>query len=437
MAVNQASALEADYGLGYGAVYSDNIGLSNGAEQSEWINMFRGLFSLQERSTMLDTRLYSLLEFRQYTQTDYDDELLFALDGRSVWTISPQRLTFTVEDRFTQVPVTPDVAVGPTNRQDANVFSAGPNLTLHLSRIDLVELGGRYSHYYYETAGSDSNRYSGFARLSHALSPLTRVSVNYEPSFVDFENETLNPDYTRQDVFLGGRTNRLGLDIFTDFGKTFIDRNSGNARDVEGTLIRGGLTRQMTSDSSLTLMASDQYSEAGRDTLTVNPVVVGSQSPSAILPTDFVAGGLYAAQQIDLAYSRRRYYGTNTLSAFWRELDFESPQILLDHQVSGVHADFGIDYSAAFTNSFFGNYSETEYLKVARNDKDYGIGARFVYRFLRTLSLSTEARWSRRDSTFAPVSYDELRGVVTIAYNTNYALTVGNPFIEQNNPLYR
>ena len=430
-----AAALEADYGVGYGTVFSDNIGLSSTDEQIEWINMFRGLFSLQDVSDRLDARFFSLLEYRQYTQTDFRDETLLAIDSSVNWTLSPQRLTLTVEDRFTQVPVAPDIAVRPGNRQDTNVFSAGPNLTLRLGRVNTAEFGGRYSNHYLEVSNNDSNRYSAYARLARQISPITRVSANYEPSYVDFGNNEINPDYMRQDVFANARTNRLGLDIGFDIGSTFIGRDVG--RDVRGSLVRGTLTRQMTSDSSLTLSASDQYSDAGRATLVVNPLLFGSQSPSAVSQTDFVGGGLYAVQAADVAYVKRRYYGNNTLSAFWRRTDFESPQVLLDHEIRGVHADFGIDYSAAMTTSFFGNYSQTDYQRVTRTDRDTGIGARAIYRFLRTLSLSAEARWSRRDSTFAPVSYDELRAVLTIAYNTNYALTVSNPFLQQNNPLYR
>lgn len=437
VAAAPASALEADYGVGYGSVFSDNIGLSASNEQAEWINMFRGLFSLQDVSDRLDARFFSLLEYRQYTRSDFDDEALLALDGSVNWTLSPQRLTLTVEDRFTQVPISPDVAVSPTNRQDTNVFSAGPNLTLHLGRVNTAEFGARYSNYYLEASDNDSNRYSAYARLARQISPITRVSINYEPSYVDFGDDVLNPDYTRQDVFFNARTNRLGLDIGFDIGSTFIDRDNAAIRDVEGRLIRGTLTRQMTSDSSLTLSASDQYSDTGRDTLIVNPLLLGSQSPSAVSPTDFVGGGLYATQAADIAYTKRRYYGNNTLSAFWRRTDFESPQVLLDHEIRGAHADFGIDFSAAMTTSFFGNMSETEYLRAPRTDRDTGVGARVIYRFLRTLSLSAEGRWSRRDSNVAGFSYDELRAVLTVAYNTNYALTVNNPFLEQNNPLYR
>lgn len=437
LAAAPAAALEADYGVGYGTVFSDNIGLRPTNEQVEWINMFRGLFSLQDVSDRLNVRLNSMLEYRQYTQTDFRDETLLGLDGAANWTVSPRRLTLTVEDRFTQAPILADIAVSPFNRQDINVFSAGPNTTLRLGHANTAEFGGRYSNYYFEVSNYDSNRYSAYARLARQISPITRLSVNYEPSYINFVNDAVNPDYARQDVFLNARTNRLGLGINFDIGSTFIDRSVSTARDVKGNLIRGTLTRQMTSDSSLTLSGSDQYSDAGRDTLFVNPLLFGLQSPSAVSPTDFVAGGLYAVQAVDSAYIKRRYYGNNILNAFWRRIDFESPQVLLDHEIVGAYADFGVDFSAAMTSSVFANYSQTQYLRVARQDRDVGIGARVIYRFLRTLSLSAEGRWSQRDSTFAPVSYDELRMVLTIAYNTNYALMMSNPFIQRNNILYR
>lgn len=437
LVVAPASAVELDYGLGYGAVYSSNIGLSDDNEQREWINLLRGLFSAQEVTDRVDARFYSLLELRQYTQTDYEDEALLALDGSARWVLSPQRLTLEVEDRFTQVPITPTGAITPSNRQDTNVFSIGPDLHLRFSPINSADFGLRYIQNYYEAATTDSDRLGGHARLTHLVSPITRVTANYEPSYVNYYDDDINPDYTRQDVFVGARTNRLGLDMSFDFGKIYIDRHTDAIRDVEGTLLRASLTRQINAETALNLSAADEYSDSGRDTLIVDPTVVGPPSQTAINATDFVGGGLYATQHIDANYTRRRYYGNNLVRAYWRELDFESPQILLDHRIVGAFADIGFDYSSAMGTSVFGNYSETEYLRRPRTDKDQGIGARVIYRFMRTLSLSLEGRFSQRRSSVPEMSYDELRAVATIAYNTNYAMTVNNPFLEQNNPLYR
>lgn len=430
-----ANALDMDLGVGYSALYSDNIGRVATNEQDEWVNILRGLFSLQEISERMDARLFSQLEFRQYTQDTYDNEAMFGLDGAVTWTISPQRFTFTLEDRFTQTPASSTLAVTPGNRQDTNVLSLGPNFIFRPTRVDRAELGGRYSNTYYEVADTDSDRLWGYARWIHQVSPLTQVSVNYEPSYVDYRSDTLNPDYERQDIFLNGRTQRFGTDLSLDVGRILIERDA--ARDVEGTLLRARLARQMTPRSSFEIIASDDYSDAGRETLLANPLLQIIPSPTEINTTDFVGGGLFAAQQVDAAYVYTRYYGINRVNLYWRELDFESDQLMLDQRIAGVFFDLGYDHSGALSPSIFGNYSEITYHNVPREDKDYGLGARVIYRLHRSFSVGLETLISERDSNLPSFDFREWRTVLTLGYNSNYALTVGNPFLEQTNPLYR
>lgn len=430
-------ALEPDYGLSYSGVYSDNVARVPNNEQREWINIARGLFVLQEATDEMTARAYSQLEYRHYARGAFDDEVLFGLDGAATWVISPRRLTFTVEDRFTQAPVIPGLATSPSNRQDTNALSLGPNATLHLDRVNNFEVGGRYSNIYYQTAPTDSNRLGAYARLLHQATPITALSANYEPSWVNYGNDTLNPDYMRQDVFVSGHTRRPGTDLRLDAGQIYIDRDNGALRDVDGRLLRATFGRRLNSEATLNLTAADEYSDAGRDEIISNPLVQIVPSPSAVNTTDFVGGGLFAVQRVDAAYIRQRYYGVSRINLFWRRVDFESPQLLLDQHVQGVFADVGFDYSSALTAGLFGNYSETSYDNVYREDQDYGVGGRLVYRFQRTLSFVLEGRWSGRESTLASAEYGERRAVFSVAYDTNYAVTVANPFLQQNDPLYR
>lgn len=433
-----ACALEMDYGIAYAGVYSDNIGRTPTNEQQDWINIARGNFVLQESTDEMTARVFSEVEFRQYMRETFGNELRAGLDGSATWAITPRRLTFTVEDRYTQAPVIPGFTVTPANLQNTNVFSLGPNGFLHFTNIDHAEIGGRYSNLYYQSTRADSNRWSAYAGIFHELTPVTTLSAHYDPSLVDYtENQTLNPDYTRQDIYASGRNRRPTMDLTLDAGRTFINRRNSNFRDVQGHLLRATFTRRLTSDSTLNLAASDTFSEAGRDGIVVNPLLQITPSPTAINTTDFVAGGLYAVQQVDAGYIKHRTYGLTRVSFFWRDLDFESPQLMLDQRVSGAFADIGVDYSTAFTTAVFGNYSETRYHNVYREDKDYGIGARVIYRYQRTLSFMLEGRLSGRDSTLNSMDYGERRVVLTVSYDTNYGLLVQNPFLQLNNPLYR
>ncbi len=427
-----ASAAQYDYGLSYSALYSDNLNRTRTDQDKEWVNIFRGLFSLNEDTEDLKANVYSQLESRNYSSHIYDTEFLFDLVSSGTWVISPQRFSMTVQDIYTQAPIDPTLAATPTNRQDTNVFSFGPDFTFHLDPGDRLELGARAVDTYYEVAPTDNRRYTGYSRLIHGVSPLTEVSLNYEPSKVDYKDDILNQDYVRQDLYAGLAIRPFGTELALSAGRTVITRD--NTPDLKGDLQRLAWARQLNSSSRFALTASRQFSDAARDVLVVNPAS-DVPAPVPTNPAEFVGGGIYKGRLADALYFHRRDYGDDYIHLFTRNLDFET--IPLDQKVHGGDVQFGYDYSAAIGGAIFANYAHTQYLDVTRTDTDRGGGVRFIYRFARNVSLLVEGRRISHDSTLLSQNYDENRAMLTIAYNSNPSANVANPFITSNYPLYR
>lgn len=426
-----AFALQADYGAGYSAVLSDNITRTPDGE-SEWINVGRGIFALRELSDELDARLFSQLELRHYMSNTFDDDLLLSLDGAATWTLIPRRLSLTVEDVYTQVAIDPRGVITPRNRQDTNAFSVGPNFFADFSPVDRLEAGARFGYLYNETS-PDSSRYSGFVRLLHDISPITSVSLNYEPLQVDYRSNALtSSDYTRHDVFAGLRTNLFDFGLSVDGGQTVIEREG--TEDVDGTLARVALTRRMNSTMSTDLAASRAFSDAGTDLLNINPAMDGPL-PTPISPFEFAESGIYRGDNLDWTLRHQRLYEDDRLHVFWRELEYDTAPFL-SRRMRGGALDVGYDYSATLSGAVFAGYSKIDYLNAPRTDEDLGFGARAVYRIRRALFLTAEGRWSERDSTLDSQNYDELRAILTIMYRTNPASSADNPFLNYiNNPM--
>jgi len=431
-ATQAVSAAQYDYGLSYSALYSDNLNRTRDNQDKEWVNIFRGLFSLSENSDDLKANLYSQLEYRNNSSNFFSDEFLLGLSASATWSISPRRFSITVEDMYTQAPVDPTLASTPTNRQNTNVFSIGPNFIFRLNPVDRFEVGARAADYYYETAPTDSDRYSGYGKLIHRVSPLTEVSLNYEPAKVDYKDDILNQDYLRQDLYAGLSTRPFGTELVLAVGRTLIERDA--TEDLKEDLQRLTWSRQLNSSSRFSLSASKEFSDSGRDALIVNPAS-DVPAPVPTNPAEFVGGGIYKGRLADALYLYRRDYGDNYFHLFWRNLDFET--IPLDQKMRGGDFQLGYDYSAAISGAVFANYARTEYLVAPRTDTDSGAGVRVIHRFRRNLSLIFEGRWSERDSTLLSQNFDERRAMLTIAYNSNPAAYAANPFITANHPLYR
>ena len=432
IAGGDAWAVTLDYGLAYSGVYSDNITRSETGGDEEFFNVFRALSALREDTETVQAELYSQIELRHYTQGNYDNDVLLALDGTARYVMLPRRLTWLVQDRFTQVPIDPTFVSTPSNRQNTNSFTFGPDLTLAFSTANVLEFGARYNNTYYEVSDTTNNRFGLQARFMHAISPITQLSANYEAEEVIYDENSLNYDYTRQDVFGRLRTRSLGNDIILDLGQTFIERE--NLRDVEGLLVRGTFTRRVNSITTMDINGSSQYSDAGRDVALIDPLAEGP-TVVPVNPAEFAASGLYSNNSVEGNYRVQRSYGVNRFNLYWREMDFES--VPLDQRLFGGFLDVGYDWSAAIGAAVLANYTNRQYTNVTREDDDYGAGLRFLYRFTRNFFVMLEGRYSTRDSTVGAQDYEERRLVGTVMYNTNYGTTVTNPFLEQNNPLYR
>lgn len=426
------AAVQSEWGADYTGLYSNNIGLTRDGRQSDYVNIFRGVGAIRQKSESLVSSLNAQFENRIFTSDIYSPQFLAGFDGNATWSVIPERLHLVASDVYTQAPGDPFSAPSITNRQNTNALQVGPDLFFPFSPVNRFDLSGRYENYRYQVAGTSNQRVRGVARFTHLVSPLTHVALTYEPSSVKYNDTTVNPDYRRQDAYATLGTRVLDNGVSLDLGRTRIDFGGGG--HTSGDLARFAFVRHINSRSDLDLTASKQISDAGRDRFLTNP---GFDVPIPIPtnPTEFVNGGLYTGKAADAVYTYRRTYGINRIAAFWRRLNYFG--IPFDQDIWGGSADIGIDYSALWSNSVFGYYAHTRYLNVVRTDKDAGAGVRAVYRYNPRVYFTVESRYSRRVSTLYSQNWNEWRTLFTIGYYTQPPAYLLDPALNAYNALYR
>jgi hypothetical protein len=429
---HQASALlTTNYGLGYTGVYTNNIYRSETDPHQEGINILTGLMSLHEHSRRTEVRLYTEVQGRDYWRHSYGSGALYGLDGLAKVVVLPKRFTLSMRDVFTQAPVDPFMVLSPSNRQNINTFSVGPNFFLYFDPIDILEFGGRYENDYYQSAPTSNYSYMGYVRLLHRISPRTNVSLNYQPSRVYYQNTLLNPDYTRQDAFVGFHTKPYETGFTIDVGRTVIDRVG--LPQISGLLARARLSTRVTRKTSLELSGRQEYGDAGRYALDETPLT-NVLVPLVSNPAQLVSGGLYRGRYVNGRYIYHREYGTDRLHLFAWRLDYLSSPLSQD--LHGGTFNVGYDFSDVWTVSMFGGYVRTQYLSVARTDRDEIAGPGVRYRITPNLDLDFESIWDRRTSTAPGQGFNEWRAVFSISYNTNSNATETNPFLSNQDLSY-
>jgi hypothetical protein len=128
-----APAVQLDYEVGLGIEHNDNVNLSDRDPISDDILIPSLGFAVSQLGSTVQAAAIGTVEYRDYLGGSFSDEFRGDVNGRLNWTISPERLDFTVQDRLALEPVNALVPNAPNNLQQTNVFALGPILSFRLA----------------------------------------------------------------------------------------------------------------------------------------------------------------------------------------------------------------------------------------------------------------------------------------------------------------
>ena len=80
-----------------------------------------------------------------YLQNAYGNQFIGRFDGRADVALIPERVIWVLTESFGQAQIDPFVAVVPTNLENINYVSTGPDATLRLGPTVFLDLRARYS----------------------------------------------------------------------------------------------------------------------------------------------------------------------------------------------------------------------------------------------------------------------------------------------------
>lgn len=425
-----ANALEYILDAGARVEYSNNIRLVETGEDDGFVGVLTSGISMEEKGPRLTSTLKSGVEYEHFFSDQFEDRANFGLNGNALWAISPDRLTWTVDDFFGQVIRDPTAARAPNNRQDFNVFSTGPDLLLRLNPVNTIDLGARYSNYYFEEQkNSNSVRKSGIVRWLYRYTPRTTLSLNYTAEETKFKitrdevtGNFLTEDFERRDAYFGldSRLTQTGSGYSLELGGTTIDRE--RSESVQAERIRLSLNRQSTPKRSMQLTASRELTDSARNlqgnALTgVDPALVSRPGQTEILMVN----------QVTAAVRSGFGFSTVGMTAYYRteetQRDSKAPLPVFsasnsDLDVVGGGLEYGYQFTASLTGTANINASRTVYQDVDRIDRLASAGLGLEYRIKQPLTVNFNITQSRRRSEGAlrGEEYDEFRAVLGVAY---------------------
>jgi len=423
--VTPSHAGESAYGLGYLLTHSDNVARVPTNERSDNIHSLLAGFAYQENTVDLVARVLGQVELNSYQDNTFGDQTLYYLTSSAVWTLSPQRFFWTVEDTARQALIDNTAADTPANRVGINVFSTGPDFLIRFSPVQTLALGARLGDVYTGRANEDSQRINGTAGWLYEASSVSTYSLNYQALGVKYEDNLLNDDFTRNDMFARAQYRPSRSQYTIDLGRSDISRDRGN--DVEGTLARFIWSRQLTPESSFGISASREFSDTGTDLLAASqvldaPTATTEQSARSLASTsDTLTSDVYLAKRGEIFFDRRSSLVRLYLVANHRNLDFETT--LQDRTEDYARVEFDYFYSGSTTASLFSEVTKTDFSSFVREDTERNSGVRLSFRLTRTISLGVEGRRIERASTDPTLEFVDNRVLMSVLYTSGKLFT--------------
>ena len=257
-----ASPARADvtWGVNAGVGHSDNITRSASDEIDEIITVAGFTLELEEKTRRIDADVDADISYYDYMDNTYDSEVIGGLDGHLVFGILPERLLWSLEDNFGQARQNQFEADRPDNRENINLLSTGPDLTLNLGSTMSLLLSGRYALTQYEDSPLDNERVMGSAGLRRQLSQTSSLSLMAMHETTEYDDPTTVSEYEVQSLYARYSADGARTTLSTDLGYTEL---TGLGEDADGPFMQLNASRQLSAASTLTLGAGSQFSNGG------------------------------------------------------------------------------------------------------------------------------------------------------------------------------
>jgi hypothetical protein len=403
------------FGLSAGVGETDNVALASTHPKSQTIAALDTDFDIRRSGSRLDASAIGNFTDLDYLQNAYSNQVLGRFDGLATAKLWSDRLKWVAADDFGEAQQDPFAAITPANVERINVFSTGPDLTLHPSYATFINLDARYSRNTYQVSPFDGHNLTGSVEFGHRISPLSSLGVVVEAEALRFDNTVLNTNYDRRQAYGRYRIQGARTSIEAQLGAT--QANDVGSSWKTSPLARLELTRRISPFSLVTLAGGREYTDAGGSFSSLRPGAAGgivvapvSQSSSNFLRNYGSAG-----------WSFSRLRTTLGLTASW-ERDSYDRQSTLDTTREALGVSLGRSLTPRLSVSVTGNVDRYDYLNQGFKDEFGTLGAGLVYRPGRWLVVSVQYEHSfRRPSGTGTLltgnsGYDENRAFIMIGY---------------------
>lgn len=398
--------------FGLGAEYTDNIRLEAFVEDEDTITTGTLDLAVDAGSGPLEAALRASLEHREYLQNSFSAQDYLGLDALLSWEQVSETLVWKVENYFDQSPVNSLQPDTPSNTEDANVFSFGPDLTLNVSPRSTALIQPRFQDFYYELSGTSNQRLAVDTRWLYRLSQTLQTGVQASYEEIAYDNPAVNPDFdvTTLAAVLSGR--RPNATYYLSLGVTKIDRDM--FADQDGATGTFEWIHELAGRSRLGLSLYSTLSDSSEEFLRSSSSPDGGDSSNVQ-----TSGDVLRNNTARLNY--RHHAGTADTDLWVEARDLDYRQTLNDRKVEELGGRYEYSVTPLVNAGVDGLYRHTRQTDTGLDNKDYILGGDIEYRLSRKLKADFNVKFQKRVSNAAISEYEGFNIFAGIEYTVGKA----------------
>jgi Putative beta-barrel porin 2 len=397
------------YQVTVGAAETDNIFLTPTDHKSDTI-INEGLdLTLREQSVRLTANVDADLQYLEFLNHTFNDQLIGNFLGDARFALVPEYFFWDLDDNFGQGRINPLAQVTPANQENINYANTGPEVMLPLGGETLLDLQAHYAKVTYEVSPLNSSRVSGQVGVLHKLSADSTISINVHDEHVNYSNDVLNEDYTRQDAFVRYDAKGARTTIAVDLG---YSRLRDSASPNSGVLARLELSRKMSSSQTLAVVFSHQYSDAA-DSFRLGQTLGGA---NLNVQTGTQTGAPFTSDTANIAWNfLRQRTGFGAGVTYFKDA-YEPPATLDNDNRVQVDAHASRQLTPNLQLALTELYLHEKFINTVGTFNESDTQLALTWRAGRRLSVALQYSHDNRHSDLPQTNYGANRIWLTVGY---------------------
>ncbi|MEO0366472.1 MAG: hypothetical protein AAF265_13410, partial [Pseudomonadota bacterium] len=254
--------VDLDYEFIAGVAHTNNIDLNPDDGLDETAGIYGLVLDLEADTRAITADVGINVERRVYTKDTNEDETIGSVVAQFDAALVDRILSWQASNSFGQALIDVFAPDNPENRQDVNVFSTGPVLTLPLNSSNQLQIAAEYRDLNFEDSPQNNDAIMTQLSYSRALNANRTLALNLSNNNVDFDRPE-DPDFDLDvaSVSLTSSTSRSTLSL--EVGANSVDFGN-NRDDLTGALIRAAFSRDLSSRLALSFSYDQELSDSGQ-----------------------------------------------------------------------------------------------------------------------------------------------------------------------------